>query len=257
VFISPVDLSPTVQKSPILDLVDANISHYQAQFERTSSLHYSGQSTPVISGWPDGAPATFQLGSNNLWLLPTGASAEILESRGTALEHLRQEVADEEVRIADLGARLVHSAANGPETAEAARIRQHSQTSVVSSIARTVSDGLKLALEIAVTWSRFEGKVQAELNQDYLDIALNPQLFTALITAYHEGLMVKRDLIWNMKEAELIPPDRSVDDVMEDLEKQGPILLGGRPDPRVMARKPGQRAGDKQAPPAEGAAAEE
>jgi hypothetical protein len=236
VFVSPVDLSPDVQKSPILDLVDANLAHFYRESEYASALHFSAQPTPVIENWPEGTPASYRFGGGNVWLLPTGCKASILEFQGAALEPLEKAILSVENHIADLGARLLQNAATGPETAEAARIRQHSQTSVVGSIARTVSDGIKLALEIAVDWSAADGSVEVELNRDYIDTTMDPQLFQTMITAHNEGLLTKRDLLWAMDQAELLEPGKTLEERLHELERQGPNLIG-LPDPRIMAAR--------------------
>jgi hypothetical protein len=235
IFISPVDLSPNVQKSPILDLVDANISHYLLESEYASALHFSAQPTPIITGWPDGVPSPYQIGVPNVWLLPPGADAKILEFQGHGLQPLEQAIRAQEARIADLGAKLLQDAA-GPETAEAARIRQFSQTSVVSSIARTVSDGIKAALEVACDWSSADGKVEFELSQDYIDVMMSPQMLAEIVRTNSAGLMTRKDAIWNMMRGELLQPGRTVEQIIHELDAEGPLLVGGI-DPYVMAAR--------------------
>jgi hypothetical protein len=161
-----------------------------------------------------------------MWLLPEGCKAEILEFKGHGLQPIENAIAAKERNIAELGARLVQNASTGPETAEAARIRQHSQTSVVSSIARTVSDGLRLALEIACNWAMADGKVAFELNQDYLDATIAPQMISELIHAHQAGLMSKRDVVLNLLKGELLDPTKTVDQHVGDLEQESPTLTG-------------------------------
>jgi hypothetical protein len=226
VFVNPVDLGMTVRKSPILDLVDANLSHFLLESEYSTALFFSAQPTPVITGWREDLPGTFRYGGGNMWLLPEGCTANILEFRGHGLGPLENAITAKERQIAELGARLVQNASTGPETAEAARIRQHSQTSVVSSIARTVSDGLQAALEIACWWSMAEGKVSCELNQDYIDVVMAPQLLSEIVRATQADLMTRRDAVWNMVQRELTEPGRSVDQILNELETQTPAMVG-------------------------------
>jgi hypothetical protein len=232
IFINPIDLSPTVHRSPILDIVDANLAHFLLESEYASALFYSAQPTPVISGWQEGMPGTFRFGGGNLWLLPQGCTAEILEFHGHGLEPLEKALASKESQIAELGARLLQSAARGPETAEAARIRQHSQTSVVGSIARTVSDGLQAAIENACIWGGSDGKVSFELNQDYIDVTMDPQMLLAIGNAVRDKLLTRRDAVWNIQRGELTEPGRSVDQILGELETEKP-LFSGRPDPAI------------------------
>jgi hypothetical protein len=158
IFVNPLDLSPAVYKSPILDIVNANIAHFRLSADYENGLFLTAQPTPVVSGWPDGTPSNFRFGGGNIWLLPEGAKAEILEFHGDGLQSLERALIAKENQIAELGAHLLQSAESAPETAQAVRIRQHDQTSVISSIARTISDAFKLAIEIACKWAFAPGR---------------------------------------------------------------------------------------------------
>ncbi len=226
VFISPVDLSPAVQRPPILDLVDSNIAHFLLQSEYANALFWGAQPTLVITGLPEDAPTKLRIGSGNSLMLPEGCSAEILEFHGHGLTPLEHALAANVDEIAELGARLAQNTATGPETAEAARIRQYSQTSVISSIARTVSDGIQSALDIACRWAQAEGKVSVELNQDYLDVVMAPQMLAEIVRTTREGLMTKRDAVWNMQRGELLQPGRSVEQILNELDEEPPVLIG-------------------------------
>jgi hypothetical protein len=235
VFINPVDLGPDVYRSPILDLVDANLAHFQLEAEYRNALHYSAHPTLVISGWPDGEPGVFRLGGNNALVLPEGCTAHILEFHGHGLEPLEHALAAQIDKIAEVGARLVQNSATGPETAEAARIRQHSQTSVISSIARTASDGIQSALDTACKWALAEGKVSFEFNQDYIDVMISPQMLAEIVRTTREGLMTRRDAVWNMVRGEITEPGKTVDQIVDALETETPTFIGGvDPAQRIM-----------------------
>jgi hypothetical protein len=262
VFVTPIDLSPNVYHSPILGLVDANLAHYQLECEYKNSLHYSAHPTLVISGWPEGAPAVFRIGGNNAFMLPEGCTASILEFHGSGLEPLEHAMAAEVDKIAEMGMRLAQNTATGPETAEAARIRQYSKTSVISSIARTVSDGIQAALEIACKWALIDGEISVELNQDYLDVMMAPQMLAEIVRTTREGLMTRRDAIYNMQRGELLEPGRTLEQIEHALDTEKPTLIGGQVNPiqQIMgaARAPeggrGRNRGrgrNGQAPPAD------
>jgi hypothetical protein len=243
VFIGPLDLSMDVRRSPILDLVDANLSLFQLESLYSTALFNSAQPTPVISGWQDGVPGNFQFGGGNVWLLPPGCTAEIMEFKGHGLSPMENAKAAKVAEIAELGARLVQNVATSAETAEAARIRQHSQTSVIGSLARTVSDGIKVALEAACKWAVADGKTAFELNQDFLDAMMAPQMMLQIVNAHNAGLMTTRDVAYNLLKGELLEPGRSLDEIVNEMERQKPLLMG-QPDPAVV-QFPQRQAGAK------------
>src|SRR4051812_43259665 len=101
-------------------------------------------------------------------MLPMGADAKMLEFTGDGFGSLERALVEKERIAATLGARLLSAPTRGAEASE---------TSVISSLARTVSDGLTKALEIATAWAGISGKVSCELSQDYLDQTLGaPEL---------------------------------------------------------------------------------
>lgn len=237
VFVGPSDLGMNIQRSPILDIADANLSHYLLESYLSEALYYAAQPTPVISGWKEGMSGNFRFGGGNLWLLPEGCTASIMEFRGHGLDPQARAVAAKQEQIAELGTRLFASSASGPETAEAARIRAHGQTSVVSSIARTVSDGIKLAFEIACAWDRTEGKVEFELNQDYIDAMMAPQMLLQVMALRREGYITDRDMASLLVQYEFVEPGKSIDEVVAAMETQIPRLIG-QPDASISKRPP-------------------
>jgi hypothetical protein len=245
VCINPIDLSMEVRRPPLLDLVDANLSLFLLESEYSTALYYSAQPTPVITGWREDLPATFRFGGGNMWMLPEGCTASILEFKGHGLEPLERALAGKVDSIADLGARLLQNAASGPETAEAARIRQHSQTSVVSSIARTVSDGLQASLEIACKGAMAEGKISFELNQDYIDVMMAPQMLAEIVRTKQAGLMTTKDAVYNIVRGELTEPGRTVDQIVDELQSETPMMVG-QPDAMLFQRDRGVDPNDEE-----------
>jgi hypothetical protein len=247
IFINPVDISPDMHRSPILDLVDLNISHFQTSADYKNALHTVSQPTAVISGLPEDDATSFQLGGPQLWRLPEGARAEFLEMRSDGLSASERALAAEEAQMREIGAHMLSSASSGPETAAAARIRQHGTTSVLSSIAGTVSTGLQMALQIACDWDRIEGKCNVELNQDFVDGAMEPQMLSELNRTVDSKLMTIRNYLWNLQRAEMMEPGKTLDELVDELEQETPHIssLAGMPKvaiPQALEKPvPGQR----------------
>src|SRR3954452_23772463 len=71
-----------------------------------------------------------------------------------------------------------------------------------------------------------DGKVAFELNQDYLDATIAPQMISELIRAHQAGLMSKRDVVMNLLKGELLDPTKTVDQHVSALEEEAPTLTG-------------------------------
>ena len=150
VFFGPTDLSPDIEDSPILPLVDVNISHFNTSAALEHGAWWTALPLYVISG---GFQNTFQnkltVGSSTAWILEAGAEAKILEYEGRGLDSLEQRLARKESHMAVLGARLLEDQKAGVETAETVRLRHSGENSVLSSMANTTGRGLSLALSTA------------------------------------------------------------------------------------------------------------
>jgi hypothetical protein len=236
VIINPVDVSPDMHRPPILDLVDLNLSHFRTSADYESALHVLAQPTAVITGLPEENQTKFQIGGPQIWRLPEGATAAYMEMRADGLSGSERALAMKVEAMREIGAQMLSSAADGPETATSARIRQHSQTSVLSSIAGTCSTGLQRALQIALDWDSITGEAEVELNQDYLESIMAPDMLRELTVTHREGLLTKRDYVYNLQRGELLQPGRNIDEIIDEMEQEPPVLVG-RPNGFILAKE--------------------
>jgi hypothetical protein len=225
VFISPVDLSSGISRSPILGLVEANLAHYRASADLEQGRHFTSQPTPVVLGVTEDQQAAFrtmQIGSSHLWLLPPSVTdVRMLEYTGQGLGSLENSIAEKAQTCAMLGARLLESPKLAAEAAETVRLRSSGETSVLASIARTVSDGLKTAIEMSCQWAGIpaaSGAVEIELNQDFIDSTLDPTMLTALVQAYQAGVMPMRDLHHNLMRGEMLRPGSTPESYQDEID---------------------------------------
>jgi hypothetical protein len=226
-FISPVDLSPEIARSPILGLAEANLAHYRASADLEQGRHFTSQPTPVIMGVTEDQQAAFrlmQIGSSHLWLMPPSVTdVKMLEYTGQGLGSLENSLVEKAQTIAMLGARLLESPKLAAEAAETVRLRNAGETSVLASIARTVSDGLKTAIEMSCRWAAIPaapGAVEIELNQDFIDTTMDPTMLTALLQAYQAGVMPMSDLHHNLARGELLRPGSTLESYRDEIDME-------------------------------------
>ena len=120
------DNSPGVDKPPLLDLVDVNLSHYRTTADYEHGLHFTGLPTPVVTGfYADEQSAQLRIGSGTAWLLPDpAAKAFYLEFSGQGLSELREALRAKESMMATLGARILAPEKSVQETAQTAAIHR-------------------------------------------------------------------------------------------------------------------------------------
>jgi hypothetical protein len=223
VFLGPNGTEPDVQRSPIADLVDVNYAHFRNSADHEYSLYLCGAPTVVVTGAPEDMGAVRFGGAI---LLPAGADAKLLEFTADGIGHLERALAAKESLMATLGARLLESPKRAAETAEAVRLRQYGDTSTLASVARSVSDGIEQAIQIACDWEMISGPVSVELNQDFFNAQMEPQVLAELVRTVQAGLMPVDDFILQLQKGELIRQNLTIEEVRTLLQTDGPTLTG-------------------------------
>ena len=211
------DNSPCVDKPPLLDLVDVNLSHYRTTADYEHGLHFTGLPTPVVTGYySDDKSASLRIGSGTAWLLPDPQSkAFYLEFTGQGLGELREALRSKEAMMATLGARILAPEKRAAEAAQTANIHRSSENSVLASIAQSISVGLTHIMEWLRDWSNITGEVKVELNRDFIPNSMTAQDVDSLVKSWQSGAISHETLFENLVAGDIIAQEVSFDDEME------------------------------------------
>jgi hypothetical protein len=211
------DNSPCVDKPPLLDLVDVNLSHYRTTADYEHGLHFTGLPTPVVTGYySDDKSASLRIGSGTAWLLPDPQSkAFYLEFTGQGLGELREALRSKEAMMATLGARILAPEKRAAEAAQTANIHRSSENSVLASIAQSISVGLTHVMEWLRDWSNITGDVKVELNRDFIPNSMTAQDIDVLVKSWQAGAISANVLFENLVAGDIISQDTSFDDEQE------------------------------------------
>ena len=146
------DLGPEIDKSPLIDVCNINLSHYRTSADLEHGRHFTALPTPWVAGFK---PETvLEIGSQVAWVSEDpNAKADFLEFTGTGLKALERALEQKEAQMVVLGARLLESPKRAVESAETLQTRRASEDSVVASIAGTVSTGFTKLLKWAAEWA--------------------------------------------------------------------------------------------------------
>jgi hypothetical protein len=225
VFFNADDNETDISEPPLNDLADVNVSHFRTSCDWEHGAHYTACPTPWAVGVP--TQTTLKIGSGTAWILNDGphSKADMLEYSGQGLGALEALVDRKEKRMAVLGARLLEQQATHVETAEAVRLRQRGDESVMVRLANTVSAGLTRALQWT-TWWMGSGKLEQSeiqkakitLNTDLIEVKMDAPTMTALMGLFQGGAMSFEVLFHNLKQGELIPAGRTLEDEQEAIE---------------------------------------
>ena len=226
-FISPTTLTPDCEKSPILDLVNVNMSHYRTTADLEQGNYLTSQPTPYITGVRADDVSDYTIGSGTLWLLPTDSQVGMLEYRGAGLTFLENSLNRKQAMMAMLGARMLEETKKGAEAAETVRLRGSGESSVLSNISGTVSAGLTQCLQWFSDWEGLNAEPVIQLNRDFMDSRMGAQELGALVGAWQSGAIPLDDLLYNLQRGEMLRPDYSIDE-FKDLLETG-VMQGAMP----------------------------
>lgn len=215
VFVSPTSITPSMDKPPLLDMVDVNLSHYRTSADLEHGLHFVGLPTP----WAVGLPAnqhSIAIGPTNVWKLSgPNAAAGMLEFKGEGLGELRTALTSKAEMMAVLGARLIEQPLAKGETAESVRTRNAATYATLRTIVNAVSLAMTTALRWHIWWAGFEvpaDSVGVELNREFVDITVTADELKSLVIAYQQGAMSFETLYWNLSRGHRVRPGVTAED---------------------------------------------
>ena len=224
-FIGVRDNSPCVDKPPLLDLVDVNLSHYRTSADLEHGRHFTGLPTPVVSGVQLESGQSLSIGSAKAWVFPDPqAKAAFLEFTGQGLGELREAMREKESMMATLGARMLAPETKGVESAQTASIHRAGENSVLASISQSISISLTRVLAWLRDWSNATGDVSVELNRDFVPPTMTAQDLTALVQAWQSGAISHNSLFEQLKQNDIIAADKTFEDEQE-LIAMNPVAM--------------------------------
>lgn len=223
---------PDAEKPPLIDLANANLSHYVSTADLEHGAHFTGLPTAVITGHSDEvvegvAAPEYRIGSATAWVFPNAeTNVKYLEFEGKGLDSLEQRVTKKEEYMAALGARMLAPEKKAVEAADTANIHRSGETSVLASLAASASQAIEDAVRFMAEWAGMSGNVTFKLNSDFTAVKMSAQELTALFQTYQGGGMAFADFLWNLKKGEIIQEERTENDIRSEIETANPFTGG-------------------------------
>jgi hypothetical protein len=230
VFHNPETEEPTIDKPPLLDVVDLNCAHYRVSADFGHGLHFVALPTAWASGVPK--ESTLRIGSSEAWVFDNPeARAGYLEFTGKGLGEYTNERDRLERQMAVLGARMLEEQKRAAETVEAQRLRQGGEISVLQHISEVVSEQVTLAMRWVLWWSSTkdspedweDDECKISLNRDFVDTKLPSADLVNLTTVWIQGGISTDTYLWNLAQGETLPPGRTPDEEKDLIANQEPI----------------------------------
>lgn len=226
IFVGTKDLTPRVDKPPLIDLADKNFDHYRMDADYKHALHFIAAGS---TRWVAGASkeeienGVFDTVGPDALLASENPEAKfgISEPSGAGLSSQRQALEDAKQEMAALGARMLAPEKRAAEAAETASIHRQGEISVLASISLAISTALTKALALARDWIGIEGDVMIALNTDFNPVGMSAQDITALTKALQGGGISQVSYIEALQRGEVLRQDLTPDEEIQRLLTEG------------------------------------
>lgn len=225
-FVGVKNGSSNIEKPPLIDLANTNLSHYTSTADLEHGAHFTGLPTAIITGHqinPE-APEVYKIGGDSAWVFPEpDAKAFFLEFQGHGLEALEKRVAKKEEYMSYLGARMLSPGKKGVEAVETTQMNRLAEMSILSSLVQSASEAIEKALVVMADWSNIAGDVSFKLNSDFLAVTMTPQQLQALMMTWQQGGIAYSDLLVKLKQGEIVQDSRREDEIRSEIETENPF----------------------------------
>lgn len=203
--VHPYGMGFEVEKPPVLDIVDINISHYRTSADLEHGRHFTALPTPYVTGVQGGTELA--IGSTTAWVLPdVNCKAAFLEFEGLGLQSLEKALQEKQAQLASLSARLLDNSKRGSEASETVRLRYMSETASLAGVVRAAEAVLTMAYRAIATMRGDDPKkVVIDLNKEFLDVNLSPSEIVDLIDSFLMGGISEKTLVFNLRRGNIIP----------------------------------------------------
>ena len=229
IFHGPAHSRADVAKSPIEDLVAANLDHYRLNTDYKHGMHFTALPTAFVTGFDKNSQ--LRIGSTTAWVTDTlGATAGYLEFKGDGLSTFERAMDRVERLLSVLGSRLLESQRRVSESAEALAIRQGGESSIIAGISASVTASVNDVLRCVYWWHSTESMpsdvtaehIQYELNADFEVSLMTAAEIQALVAAWQIGAISRDTMLHNFRTGEILPPARTNEQEMELIKKEPP-----------------------------------
>jgi hypothetical protein len=223
-FFGSEDNDASVDKSPLLDISNVCVSHFQNSAELEDSLKYLARPTVFFTSdlseeqFAKANPNGFQVGGPAANNLGQNGSAMLLQMQeGTEIVNTMKRKEEQMVHI---GARFISPQAQN-ETAETARIRASQSTSGLTVLVMNADDGFTNLLQWAALFEDANpDEVFVGMNKDFYDMTMSAQDIMALITLRQERTIAQSDVRAKLRKTDYIAQDRTDLEIDEELANE-------------------------------------
>lgn len=231
--------TPDVEKSPLLDIADLNISHYRTYAELEYGRLFTALPVYYAPGKDDDGAAEYHIGPNIVWEVPVGSEPGILEYKGEGLNALVTALNGKERQIAAIGGRLLAGAEKqGSESVGQTMLREANEQALILNVVQATEPGMAQIVRWWLMWrdvplSQTED-LEYNLNRDFVSSKTGAREIRALQMLHEDGY-VPIEILYNVLiKVEWLDPTTTLEEFQASLDD--PKSFPNNPDAQARQR---------------------
>ncbi|MDE2431189.1 MAG: DUF4055 domain-containing protein, partial [Burkholderiales bacterium] len=123
--------------------------------------------------------------------------------------------------MAAIGARMLAPEKKQAEAEGTVQLRHSGEGAVLGTIGDMIEHGFNRILTIMAEWAGITGTVEVDFNDEFVDAVLDSAGVLALVQAWQAGGISFETLFWNLKQANFIDEERTVEEEQNTIKKDG------------------------------------
>lgn len=228
-----------VEKSPLIDIADLNISHYRSYALLEHGRAYTALPVYYAPGKEDESAAAYRIGPSMVWEVPEGQPPGLLEYTGQGLKALETALATKEGQIAAIGGRMMPGSGKGSESPNQTMLRESSEQALLLNVIQCAEFGISWVIRWWLMWRDVpltqSEPVQCTVNRDFVSSDVGAREMRAL-QQLHEAGKAPIEVIYNaLIAAEWLDAETTLEDYIDSLND--PQNFPNAPD--IIARQRG------------------
>ena len=206
-------------RSPLYDIAELNLKHYQIQSDLDNILHISSVPLLAIFGYPNADEIT--TGASEALALPPESRMEYVSPSGDSYDSQFQRLADIKDQINTLSLAAVLGQKLVGESAEAKQIDRSQNDSTMMVIAQQMQDLIDNCLRFHSQYLNEANAGSSFVNRDFVSSRLQPQEIQSLLQLFTAGTITQETLLNQLSAGEVLGDDFDVEEEIEGTQSGG------------------------------------
>ena len=216
-------------RSPLYDIAELNLKHYQIQSDLDNILHISSVPLLAVFGYPNSDEIT--TGPSEALSLPPESRMEYISPSSDSYDSQFRRLEDLKDQINTLSLAAVLGQKLVGETAEAKRIDRSQNDSTMMVVAQQMQDLIDNCLKFHSEYLNEPNAGSSFVNRDFVTARLEPQEIQSLLALFTAGTISQETLLTQLSSGEILGDDFDVEEEVEATQAGGLIEMEAPTEP--------------------------